>query len=297
MLARRAPVFIHRQTPGAKALGCCELCAQVVPPDPGGLPSQAGIAVPPQPLARAAAGGGGGSLLQLEGPPAGQSCAGPSSQQQQSQRRQTQSQQRPPQDGVAAQERQRLDQRRRAAEEYARAASHAAASPSMMAARQRQQPEQPASPSAGGQMPICQDPTSREAAASRPQAQGVSRGPAPRSQQPHATQGGGGGDCAAPVLQSLIGSSQHAKATQGAGRQRGPFAAAPISVAGGGGAPGRVPRPVFADATNAGAARGALPPPPQTCRPPSGQQHLTVQSSVGCRTDDEDILLDGLDDF
>ena len=52
-------------------------------------------------------------------------------------------------------------------------------------------------------------------------------------------------------------------------------------------------RPALADATNAGPA--AAPHPMAICQPT--RRHLSVRSTLPEQTDDEDMLLDGLDDF
>lgn len=55
-------------------------------------------------------------------------------------------------------------------------------------------------------------------------------------------------------------------------------------------------RPALADATNAGPAFAAAAPHPMAiCQPV--RRHLSVRSTLPEQTDDEDMLLDGLDDY
>lgn len=247
---------------------------QVLPPDPGGLPSQAGAATVPSAeqllasarlasqhqqqaqLQRLGGGAGGsqrpGAPLRTEGP-TGSQHAGPSSQRPQTQRQ-------PAQDVAAARERQRVQQqRRRAAEEYARAASQPPASQPVGLPGQ-----QPAERSGGRQRSGRQPSGSQQPAGGYLQTQGA---PPDASAQP-----------------------QRAPATQNTGHRQAP-AAAPMGPApGAGGPPGPAPRPVFADAA------GVMPPlQQQQSRRGPGERHLTVESSAGGRIDDEDMMLDGLD--
>lgn len=263
-------------------------CLQVLPPDPDGLPSQAGTAVvapaPSQQLVVASSlamqqqqracaassggrsGGGQGlnpsarqppsQLLRLEGPAATQRT----SQQLRPSAQHQHQQQQGLEDPAAAQERQRQAARRTAAEQYALARSQASA----------QRPPAPHS--------------------------GSSQRPGSSQHQPAIALPGSQGQAAFP--QQTATCSQHgsdgqrqASAGMAAARsdsQRG-AAEAPLAL------PLGPPRPVFADATNAGAATpaAAAPQPIVMCQQPL--QHFSFQSAAP--DDSEDTLLDGLDDF
>lgn len=255
--------------------GPCLLCitpksiAQVLPPDPGGLPSQAGTAVaaPSQQLVtssalavqqqqqqqRTAAHGSGGrgansAPLQLEGPVASQrqrhSQRRQQSQQQQHSQPSSQLHSQPRQDALdpaPTQEQRRQAQQRAAAEQYARARSQAA---------------QPAA------APRLQAPSLRLPP------RGTGRDQSTCSiQRPSACQ-----------LQASAEAADPADGRQSTGAAQLPLVP---------------PRPVFADATNGGGGRlSGAEPPTAACQ--QLRHHLSVQSSLP--EDNEDMLLDGLDE-